>query len=645
MLLHGNDIRNDLSALCHWVDVRSIYLHENQLAAQIPDCLGDLASLEVLTLHANSLVGHIPSSLGTMSSLKVLTLHENILTGSIPKTFSRSPQLSFFSAFRNDLSGTIPELNLQQGCADDMSFEFEKVIFSRYDFDVRITCDHRDQDLEHLNLSFAEMESIYQSCPNEYNQGNCSKSSSRGPVLLLQGNRLSCSLPTKVTSALAEELRSLILMGNMLGNGTEQLPDWVHDTENQPFLYVSSFRGEKVLMMFLGLGTIFSVTWCSLGNCSGYIRRLQKEKDQIGRAHAFVMQMNLQLLPVYSLLLALYLGGSSFYECGDLFGDATLAHFAGADMFLALCWFIWDIAGLRFLRDVPKPPKESISARKEPSFSGFWSKMFWCSLWLCIVALLSFPSMAYTMVNSLPRQNTLLTNPQLLMAIHSLAVPIMLLIVPQLQKKKPEPLIKPFLDKRLFSPEDMMLTPILAQLISIRSGLRGLGCCVPEDWKRLENCERHRQFVFQRSTIFVGTQMAWHHSFSGRSMLLMAARSATMWLNATLCTVYLSERCIRGWTQFLAVKLDELQHLQPCNCDTCPRFWTVCQESTEDYQNLNISLGDHQLLNPTSDLCILSRKGVKLENLTIDVFTYVLTGLRGTDLFVALFCWFLYVSH
>ena len=36
-----------------------------------------------------------------------------------------------------------------------------------------------------------------------------------------------------------------------------------------------------------------------------------------------------------------------------------------------------------------------------------------------------------------------------------------------------------------------------------------------------------------------------------RSMLLMAARTGTMWLNATLCAIYMSEHCMRGWTTFL----------------------------------------------------------------------------------------------
>ena len=44
-----------------------------------------------------------------------------------------------------------------------------------------------------------------------------------------------------------------------------------------------------------------------------------------------------------------------------------------------------------------------------------------------------------------------------------------------------------------------------------------------------------------------------------RSMLLMAARTGTMWLNATLCAIYMSEHCMRGWTTLL-----DFLVLRPC---------------------------------------------------------------------------------
>lgn len=299
--------------------------------------------------------------------------------------------------------------------------------------------------------------------------------------------------------------------------------------KTQPFLYVSSLRGQRVLTMLVSLGAIFAAALYSLGNCSTFLLGgFENQEDQTGKAHVFVMRMSVQFLPIYSLLLALYLGGAGYYRCGDVLGDSSLAHFSGSlDAVLALGWSAWILLGMRWLRDVPKPHRTTMpsswlstlslpGARKDSA--SRLGKFFWFILWLFLVLLLSTPSMAYAMVDSLPRQNTLIiTSPNLLTTIHSLAVPIMLLV-------------------------DLLLTPKLAALISERSALR-------------------------------------------RSMLLMAARSATMWLNATLCTIYLNEHCMRGWT----------------------RFWTVCNPLTEHYQNLNISLGEHQLLDPTNDLCLQNK--------------------------------------
>ena len=66
--------------------------------------------------------------------------------------------------------------------------------------------------------------------------------------------------------------------------------------------------------------------------------------------------MSVQFLPIYSLLLALYLGGAGYYRCGDVLGDSSLAHFSGSlDAVLALGWSAWILLGMRWLRDVPKP--------------------------------------------------------------------------------------------------------------------------------------------------------------------------------------------------------------------------------------------------------------------------------------------------
>eukprot|EP00913_Durusdinium_trenchii_P009222 g8669.t1 len=66
-----------------------------------------------------------------------------------------------------------------------------------------------------------------------------------------------------------------------------------------------------------------------------------------------------------------------------------------------------------------------------------------------------------------------------------------------------------------------------------------------------------------------------------RSMLLMAARTGTMWLNATLCAIYMNEHCVRGWTT----------------------FWPMCDPESDLYRNFKVSLGRHPLLDPIRDLC------------------------------------------
>ncbi|CAK9018787.1 unnamed protein product [Durusdinium trenchii] len=66
-----------------------------------------------------------------------------------------------------------------------------------------------------------------------------------------------------------------------------------------------------------------------------------------------------------------------------------------------------------------------------------------------------------------------------------------------------------------------------------------------------------------------------------RSMLLMAAHTGTMWLNATLCAIYMSEHCMRGWTT----------------------FWTMCDPTSDLYHRFEVRLGHHRFLDPIQDLC------------------------------------------
>ena len=114
---------------------------------------------------------------------------------------------------------------------------------------------------------------------------------------------------------------------------------------------------------------------------------LHREKHMFGDGPP---GMSVQFLPIYSLLLALYLGGAGYYRCGDVLGDSSLAHFSGLDAVLALCWSAWILLGMRWLRDVPKPHRTTMAsswlstlslpgARKDPA--SRLGKFFWFILW------------------------------------------------------------------------------------------------------------------------------------------------------------------------------------------------------------------------------------------------------------------------
>ena len=416
-LFHENRIdSSDLEIFCEVKKLEILYLHKNRLACELPHCLSELMNLQVLTLHNNKLVGEIPDVFGKMPTLDLFTLHKNALMGKLPMSFGEQSQsrLSFFSAFGNDLIGHVPAFHLKEGCVDDMSFSIE--VHHRYiDGIVALRCQSLQDgkhlrhlaDLDNYKLNAEQRQLALEMCPNFFNHGNCSTASWRGPVLLLQSNRLSCALPASVTSK-PENLRSLTLMGNKLGSGKMELPPWVHDSEKQPFLYVSSCWWKNLIGWLLGSSLVFTIAFCCLDNGLAYIRNFRDYDDQTCQTcqmHWFLLQMNLKFAPIASVLLVLYLANATFYECGDQFGYYTLAYFSGnLDIFVAFAWFAWVMAGLRFLRVFGttrangQAPRRGSGSGSEPPKSTRLRMFLWFVLWLCIIGFLSMPSVAYAMV-------------------------------------------------------------------------------------------------------------------------------------------------------------------------------------------------------------------------------------------------------
>ena len=473
-LLHSNRIR-DSAEICKLGlgdSLQTLYLHGNRLP-EMPPCLNQFVSLEVLTLHRNFLTGEVPEMLAELRNLNVLTLHGNYLHGTLPEELANAPKLAVFSAHSNHLVGPIPSFRLHKDCVNDASFVMD-----------RNTCEDYLPWLVECRAGEFPFH-----CPKTC--GCCHNASARGPVLLLHDNRLSCSLPQEVTSW-PEDLRSISLIGNMLGNGSHALPQWIHSHEHQPFLYMSDHKTSDIFKRTILLACMFTLCWVLVLGTSvhRHILVTKAGSDLTRRAHAFVFQMGTALSVMAAFLLVLYYADARYYACGSSFSSTTVGNFSNpyhgnifAEWAVAIVWSCWVAVGAYFLR---RAPTGSVARDGEiTSWVALFIKFIYCVCWLCIVALLSFPSVAYAVVCAIPFNNTFRLSAWGLKFFHYQAAFVMVLV-------------------------DMFITPKVVKAFSDATGMR-------------------------------------------RSMLMMAARLGTMWLAAVLSTVYLTTHCMNGWTHLWKV--------------------------------------------------------------------------------------------
>ena len=432
LLLQHNDLQCKFDPFCQLPNLTTLYLHSNRISGQLPACTSCLKKLRVLTLHQNQLTGEIPESLSKCDDLQVLTLHTNRLTGSIPQRFTSSKSLAFFSAYDNGLTGQVPELNLTNGCADDESMEARVTvtIAGGVPLTERVPCRRIEEVKDLLRMQGIEWEQVLSQhpvlkagCPATL--GLCANASARGPTLLLHGNRLSCALPSRVTAA-PSALRSLVLIGNALGDPYKDLPDWVAETEQQPFLYVSSPTVRNVALRFIGLALLCSGVWRGVIGSWRHLIIERTPDDSTEISHIFVIGASWLFAPLAFVLLYLYVSGSFYCDCGDPFLASSMAYFEGADWqqhFLCFAWTLWIFGSALQLRMLPKPRRPG----KGPS-RGRVGKLFWWTAWFCLVLFLSAPSIAYAIASTLPGRNIIIHWPWLLRAIKHQAALVMTLV-------------------------------------------------------------------------------------------------------------------------------------------------------------------------------------------------------------------------
>ena len=476
--------------------LRALYAHNNRLQGEIPNCLTRYIAMQSLTLHSNSLNGSIPRALSRLPEIELLTLHENRLSGFLPNDFAKASGLTLFSAYSNYLKGHIPSFNLSKDCVDDRSF-----------------IDQNGDDCTRASYMYCNKADVARHCPRSC--GLCPQTSARGPVLLLHNNRLSCDLPEQVTKW-AKDIRSISLVGNMLGNGRKGLPTWIHSDEQQEFLYLSS---NKVMDMFwktmpyLAFLLVCTVVFTRISRPEfGKILHAEAGARLLHRSHLFVWRLCIALSLMATFLLMLYLSHSTYYECNSSFASTTLSNLFepgdGGSIFvewmIVLMWIMWVVVSAIFVEKAyPCTDREGedtdISQMTDPETANWRGKCVeyvWktlCSfLWVCIVIILSLPSIAFAVVNIIPSTNTLSLSSFWRNFLHYQAALVMVLT-------------------------DMFITPKLATFFHTTTGIR-------------------------------------------RSMLLMAARLGTMWLVAVLTTLYLNPHCMNGWTLFWQVCDEKSEH-------------------------------------------------------------------------------------
>ncbi len=124
-------------------------------------------------------------------------------------------------------------------------------------------------------------------------------------------------------------------MGNMFGDGSESLPAWVSEEEQQPFLYVSNQDITDLLALSLaGVLSLLGVTCIAFG--SGWCQILFLQAGQGAAPDAAVVGTHCSLLKLLGctaligmrIFLPLYIMGGGYYSCGQTLARATVAYLA-----------------------------------------------------------------------------------------------------------------------------------------------------------------------------------------------------------------------------------------------------------------------------------------------------------------------------
>ncbi|KAE9620299.1 hypothetical protein Lal_00019440 [Lupinus albus] len=102
----GNSLSGQIPNLSGLINLKSLFLNDNNFSGEFPASVTDLHRVKVIVLSGNRISGEIPTSLLKLRRLYVLYLQDNLFTGTIPG-FNQTG-LRYLNVSDNQLSGEIP---------------------------------------------------------------------------------------------------------------------------------------------------------------------------------------------------------------------------------------------------------------------------------------------------------------------------------------------------------------------------------------------------------------------------------------------------------------------------------------------------------------------------------------------------------
>ena len=240
---------------------------------------------------------------------------------------------------------------------------------------------------------------------------NCPKSLRSCPAngstkLTLHHNRFACAVPESISHS---KVLSLTVMGNMLGDGQELLASWISEEELQPFLYYSPRVLESSLLVLAGfLALLLAGILCG----RRLKRRLSTEsrrfdlgsRARVASSSFAVMRSSCCALLLSSPLLLIIGLGGRFYDCSPPLWQTTIASLKAEsvlpDLGVVACWCAMQLLFRSLILGIRKKPRPAEKhAGRKTARAAAWL------LWICIVSILSQPSVFFTFAQSVPAQN------------------------------------------------------------------------------------------------------------------------------------------------------------------------------------------------------------------------------------------------